>query len=224
MEAKKNKKYDLEQYKTTFFQIGLIVALVIILAAFNITKEKSISMLEREAGTDFIEEITLVTVQEPPKEIKTPLPKQIIEILQIVDNDTEIEDEPNFEDQDIDENMRVDIPVIRDVEEDEEDPIHIPDEMPKFPGGDIGLMKYLGSHVKYPNIARENGLEEKIYIRFCVTREGRVDKVSVLRGTEAILYKEALRVIKSLPKWKPGEKNGKKVSVWYTVPINFQLE
>ncbi len=224
MEAKKNKKHDLERFKISFFQVGLIIALVIILAAFNVTQEKSNITANYSSNTEFIEENVPITVQEPPKEIKIPLPQQVIEILQIVDDETDIEIDIEVEDQDVDETMRVDIPVIiNTIEEDDDPPIDIPDVMPKFPGGDIGLIKYLSSNVKYPNIARENGLQEKVYIRFCVTKKGLVDRVSVLRGTEPILYKEALRVIKALPKWKPGEKNGKKVSVWYTVPINFQL-
>ena len=226
METKKNKKSDLERYRTAFFQIGLISALVIMLAAFSLTQEKSNVIIGHLADSDYIEEMTQVTVQEPPKEIKVPMPKQVIEILQIVDNDADIEDEPEFEDQDIDEGTAIDyITTIEDPVEVEDDPIfNFVDKMPKFPGGDAGLVKYLGKKVKYPNIAKENGLEEKIYIRFCVTKKGKVERVSVLRGTEPILYKEALRVIKSLPEWEPGEKNGLKVNVWYTVPINFKLK
>ncbi|MEN8119866.1 MAG: energy transducer TonB [Bacteroidota bacterium] len=225
MKTKKNKKSDLERYRTAFFQIGLISALVIILAAFSLTQEKSNVIIGSRLDTDYIEEMTQVTVQEPPKELKVPMPKQVIEILQIVDNDTDIEDEPDFEDQDVGEDDASSyIPIELDDEVEDEPIFSFADKMPRFPGGDIGLVKYLGKHVNYPNIARENGLEEKIYIRFCVTKLGKVEKVRVLRGTEPILYKEALRVIKSLPKWEPGEKNGEKVSVWYTVPINFKLK
>ena len=226
MQTKKNKKSDIERYRTAFFQIGLISALVITLAAFSLTQEKSNVIIGRLADTDYIEEMTQVTVQEPPKELKVPMPKQVIEILQIVDNDADIEDEPEFENQDVDEGTAIDYnTTIEDPAEIEDDPIfNFVDKMPKFPGGDLGLVKYLGENVKYPNIAKENGLQEKIYIRFCVTKEGKVERISVLRGTEPILYKEALRVIKSLPEWEPGEKNGKKVSVWYTVPINFKLK
>lgn len=225
MEKKKNKKSNLERYRTTFFQIGLISALVIMLAAFSLTQEKSNVIVGERLDADYDEEMTIVTVQKPPEVIKVPMPKQVIEILQIVDDDTDIEEDIVF-DVDIDENTRVEFQmiIVDPIEEEEEIIFNFPDKMPEFPGGDRGLAKYLGRNVKYPNIARENGLEEKIYIRFCVTKEGKVERVSVLRGFEPILYKEALRVIKALPDWAPGEKNGKTVSVWYTVPINFKLK
>lgn len=225
METKKNKKSDIERYKTTFFQIGLIIALVVILAAFSLTQEKSTAIVGRLPDTEYTDESPPVTVQEPPKELKIPMPKQVIEILKIVNDDTDLDEELEVEDQDVGEETGIKINSIPLDEEVEDDSIiNFPDKKPKFPGGDIGLRKYLSRNVKYPNIARENGLEEKIYIRFCVTKEGKVERVSVLRGAEPILYKEAMRAIKLLPKWKPGEKNGKKVNVWYTVPINFKLE
>ena len=101
---------------------------------------------------------------------------------------------------------------------------HIVEKMPEFPGGNTELIKYIATNIKYPKSYQECAIEGKVYIRFCVTDSGIVEKVSVIRGVDPLLDKEAVRVVKTLPKWIPGEQNGKKVSVWYTVPVLFKLE
>lgn len=108
-------------------------------------------------------------------------------------------------------------------EEVEEQMFFIVEKMPEFPGGDLGLRNYIASNVQYPDTAREAGIEGKIYVRFCVTKNGSVSQVAIARGADPILNKEAIRVVKTLPKWKPGEHRGRKVNVWYTIPIDFSL-
>ncbi len=226
MELKKNPKSDLERWKSMFFQIGLVVSLGVILLAFNITQRKSnVDEFGKLDDVEFEDEDIPVTRQEKPPEIKPPPPQQVVEVLNIVDDETEIEDELDMEDAEADEDTQMEVVIIEEDEEDEEAQIFfIVEKMPVFPGGDLGLRKYIATHVKYPNIARENGIEGKVYIRFCVTSSGAVEKVSLARGVDPILDKEAIRVVKALPKWKPGEQRGKKVNVWYTVPINYQLQ
>ena len=226
MELKKNSKSDLEKWKSMFFQVGLIVSLGVILLAFSVTQKKSaVDELGRLADTEFEDEEIPVTRQEQPPEIKPPPPQQVVEVLNIVDDETEIEDELEVEDAEADEDTQVEIVEIAEEEEEEEAQIfYIVEKMPVFPGGELGLRKYIATHVKYPNIARENGIEGKVYIRFCVTSTGTIEKVSILRGVDPILDKESVRVVKALPKWEAGEQRGKKVNVWYTVPINFQLQ
>ena len=226
MELKKNPKSDLERWKSMFFQIGLVVSLGVILLAFNITQRKSnVDEFGKLDDVEFEDEDIPVTRQEKPPEIKPPPPQQVVEVLNIVDDETEIEDELDMEDAEADEDTQMEVVIIEEDEEEEEAQIFfIVEKMPVFPGGDLGLRKYIATHVKYPNIARENGIEGKVYIRFCVTSRGTVEKVSLARGVDPILDKEAIRVVKALPKWKPGEQRGKKVNVWYTVPINYQLQ
>jgi len=98
------------------------------------------------------------------------------------------------------------------------------EEMPEYPGGDVELRKYIAQNVQYPAVARENNIQGKVFIHFAVTSEGLVDKVTVYRGVDPVLDEEAVRVVKTLPRWKPGKQRGKPVSVWYTVPINFTLQ
>ncbi len=227
MELKKNPKADLERWKSTLFMIGLVISLGVVLAAFSVTQKKSaVDELQRLEDVDFEDEDIPVTRQEQPPEVKPPPPQQTIEVLTIVDDNTEIEDEFEMDDVEADDDTQVEIVDLGEEEEEEEEPeiFFIVETMPEFPGGELGLRKYIATHVKYPNIARENGIEGKVYVRFCVTSKGTVEKVSIARGVDPILDKEALRVVKALPKWKPGEQRGKKVNVWYTVPINFQLQ
>jgi periplasmic protein TonB len=95
--------------------------------------------------------------------------------------------------------------------------------MPSFPGGNIELLKYIADHLIYPGIAAENNIEGKVTIQFCVTPQGGVDKVTILRGVDPELDAEAIRVVKSLPKFNPGKQGGVPVPVWFQVPITFQL-
>ncbi len=99
----------------------------------------------------------------------------------------------------------------------------IVENMPQFPGKELGLKKHIAQNVIYPEEARKNGIEGKVYVRFVVTKAGAVDHVTIARGIDSLLNNEALRVVKTLPKWIPAEQNGEKVNVWYTVPINFSL-
>lgn len=99
------------------------------------------------------------------------------------------------------------------------------EQMPQFKGGDSELLNYILANVKYPQAAKESGKEGRVIVRFCVDKEGSVKNASILRGAEPELDKEALRVVNSLPSFeKVGYKNGKPVSVWYNIPINFALK
>jgi len=98
------------------------------------------------------------------------------------------------------------------------------EEMPAFPGGDKSMMEFIYANIQYPEIAKENNIQGRVILRFCVTYKGGVDQVSVMKGVDPALDNEAIRVIKSLPAWKPGKQGGKPVNVWYSVPITFQLK
>lgn len=98
------------------------------------------------------------------------------------------------------------------------------EQMPDFPGGQAALLKYLATNTVYPPIAKENDIEGTVYVQFVVDKGGSVGQVKVLRSVDKYLDKEAVRVVSSMPKWKPGKQNGKEVSVYYTVPIRFVLQ
>ena len=96
--------------------------------------------------------------------------------------------------------------------------------MPTYPGGNPALSKYINERLQYPARAMEKGIQGKVIIKFCVTAQGGVDMLSVFKGLDPDLDKEALRVIKSITKFNPGKKDGIAVPVWYLVPITFALK
>ena len=97
------------------------------------------------------------------------------------------------------------------------------DSQPEFPNGNDGLVKYLSENIKYPKKALKNGITGKVFVQFVIDKTGKVTNVTAVRGVEKSLDKEAVRVIKSMPKWKPGMKDGQPVKVKYTIPINFKF-
>ena len=97
------------------------------------------------------------------------------------------------------------------------------EQMPQYPGGETELLNFISKNLKYPESAIKNKIQGKVTMRFVVTESGEVDKVEVLRSLQADCDKEAIRVVKSLPKFIPGKQSGKLVSVWYTLPVNFKL-
>lgn len=98
------------------------------------------------------------------------------------------------------------------------------EQMPQFPGGDAALMKYLSSHIQYPAMAAENNVQGKVILQFVVEKDGKVGEVKVARSVDKDLDREAIRVVKSLPKFTPGRQNGQPVRVWYTLPVTFKLQ
>ncbi len=98
------------------------------------------------------------------------------------------------------------------------------EQMPQFPGGEAELMKYVANHIKYPTMAAENNIQGRVVVKFVVKKDGSVGEVQVLRGKDPDLDKEAVRVVRTLPKFIPGKMNGQAVSVWFTLPINFKLQ
>lgn len=107
--------------------------------------------------------------------------------------------------------------------EEKEVPYQAVEQMPQFPGGDAALMEYIQKNMKYPAIAAENGIQGRVIVRFVVSKTGDIQDVTVLRGVDSSLDKEAVRVIKSMPKWIPGKQNGNNVAVYFTVPVMFKL-
>ncbi|MCK4663484.1 MAG: energy transducer TonB [Bacteroidales bacterium] len=225
MEIKKTPKADLEKRRGYFLELGFVITLSLILLAFEWTSSKAgDSGLGELSDVDAEEEIIPITRQEEIKPPPPPPPPKVTEVLNIVEDDVEIEDELEIEDSEADQDTEVEIVDIEDDEEDEDAPIFfIVEDMPEFPGGDLELRKFIAQNVKYPEIAKENGIQGKVFIQFVVNKKGLVEKVKVMRGVDPSLDKEAIRVILSMPKWKPGKQRGKAVKVSYTVPINFQL-
>lgn len=226
MELKKNSKANLDKSRSIFFLIGMLISLALVFFAFNYATETSpIKDLGRIDEAYIDDDIVPIVRPEKIEEIKPPTPKPDIVELAIVEDDKVIKNEVEVFNSESKEDDKIEFVQITPKQEEEEETILIfASTPPSFPGGDLGLHKFISSKVRYPNAAREAGIEGKIYVRFCVTKSGKVEKISIIRGVDPLLDKEALRVVNLLPNWTPGENNGKKVSVWYTLPISFNLE
>lgn len=226
MEIKKSPKADLETKKAVFMQIGLVVALALVFAAFEwSTSDVAIGDMQMVEDVAAEEEIIPITRQE---EIKPPPPPpKVSDVLNIVEDNVELSSDLDLFDTEANEQTTVvEYAPVQVVEEDEADaPVFfIVEEMPAFPGGDEALRKYIAQSVKYPAIAQENGIQGRVFVAFVVNTRGEVTDVKVARGIDPSLDKEAIRVVQSMPKWTPGKQRGKAVKVSYTVPINFVLQ
>ena len=226
MDAKKSPKADLESKKVVFTQIGLIITLAIVLFAFNwkTYEKREIDLSQREI-VDIPEEIIPITEQKvkPPP---PPPPKQVT-VINIVDDDVEIEDEIEIDveaDQDTEIEEYVPIEVEDDEEVEEAQIFTVVESMPSFPGGDKARIRFLNENIEYPTMARESGIQGRVYVTFVVERNGMVTDVKILRGIGGGCDDEAIRVVKAMPKWIPGKQRGKPVRVQFTLPIKFTLQ
>ncbi len=227
MELKKSKKADLENKKGIFLQIGLVIVLGIILAAFEWSSRPNMeSSLGELADMDLEEEIIPITRQQDVKPPPPPPPPKVADVLMIVEDDVEIEDELIIEDAEADQNMQIEIVEFEEEEEvAEEEVFFIVEDMPSFQGkGQEGFRSWIAKNLRYPEIAAENGISGKVYVQFAVNSKGEVVDAVVVRGVDPALDKEASRVVMASPKWAPGKQRGKAVKVQFTFPINFVLQ
>ncbi|WP_163715978.1 energy transducer TonB [Mangrovibacterium lignilyticum] len=232
MEVKKYPRVDLERYHNFFVEIGLILALGICFIAFEWKSPvKEVRDLGGVAVQEIETEIIPITRQEQVRPPEPPPPPKVVEVLNIVSNDVEIDKELEIEDTEADEATVVEVsPIVTTVEhaveeEEKEDPIfYIVENMPEFPGGQLALRKFIADAIKYPVIAQENGIQGKVYVNFVVGKDGQVTNARVIRSVDPALDKEALRVVNSLPRWKPGMQQGEPVRVAFSVPISFVLQ
>jgi protein TonB len=226
MEEKKSPKANLENKKLMFIQIGMVISLLVAWMAFEHKsydkREIDPSLLNREVVLD--EEMVEITKQEEQKPQPVEMPKQTTQ-LEIVQDDVEVEDiEINAE---VEQNEVIEeyvAPEVVDEEVVEQEIFKIVEEMPSFPGGEAKLMEYVGKNIKYPQIARETGIQGRVFVNFVVEPDGSVSNVTVLRGIGGGCDEEAMRVVKNMPKWKPGKQRGKAVRVQYMLPVNFRLQ
>lgn len=160
--------------------------------------------------------------------IVTPPPApEVVAVEELVVVEDEVETEAAIISvEDDDEWAYAEPAVAEEDEEDEEDVIYqIVETMPEFPGGSQAMFNFLSENIHYPAIAAENGIQGKVQCQFVVNKDGSIEDVQVVRSAgEPSLDKEAIRLLKSMPKWNPGKQRGKPVRVKYTIPVNFKLE
>lgn len=218
MEIKKTPKADLENKKSTWLLVGYVIVLAFMFIAFEWTK-RDIKIDTSQAITDLVFEEEIIPITEQPEQAAPPPPPAappIAETLTIVEDDADVEETTIATSEETNQAVEIKyVPVAVEEEEPEEQTIfEVVEQMPEFPnGGMAGLMQYLSKNIKYPTIAQENGTQGRVTVQFVVNRDGSIVDAKVLRGVDPYLDKEAIRVISSMPKWKPGMQRGKAVRV-----------
>ena len=229
MEIKKSDKASLENKKLLFTEIGLVAALGIVYGAFNYsTKEAEVAALEDTTEMADVEEMVAIQQETPPPPPEAPNIPVLSDQIDIVDDDIKVDD--MFQTLEDDASTGVEIMDYKEEEVQEEEveeeaiPFQLVEEKPSFNGGDANeFSKWVNSKLVYPEIAKENGVQGRVTLQFTVEKDGSVTNVKVLRGVDSSLDKEAVRVVQSSPKWKPGKQRDRPVKVTYTFPVIFQL-
>ena len=228
MEIKKTPKADLENRRTLYTEIGLVVALLVVWGAFSYsTKEKAVASLGEDTQVVEVEDMVPITQETPPPPPEAPKIPVLSDQIDIVEDDIKVED--NFMSLEDDANLGVEImdyveEVKEEVVEEEAIPFQLVEEKPSFNGGDANeFSKWVNSKLQYPEIAKENGVQGRVTLQFTVNPDGSVSNVKVLRSVDSSLDKEAVRVVSMSPKWKPGKQRDRAVKVTYTFPVIFQL-
>ena len=226
MQIKKSEKASLEKDKLMYVLMGLVFVLSLCYVALEWTEREVTKYEVTDTDLFFEEEIEIQqTTQETPPPPPPPAVQEV-EVLNVVEDNVETESiEVNTED-DKEVEVVIAAPVEAPVEEEEEEVVFmVVESMPEFPGGQQALFKYLSENIKYPVIAQENGIQGKVVCQFTVNKDGSIVDIEVVRsGGDPSLDKEAVRVIKTMPKWKPGKQRGKPVRVKFTVPVSFKLQ
>ena len=228
MEIKKSPKADLESKKLTFALIGLVVTLFIVWRVFEYKSYDKQIVDDLQKTVEVIEEeMVEITKQEQPKP-QPPAPKQQVTQIEIVDNEEEIEEEIEIDAEvsqdEVLEEYDFTPPEIEEEEIVEAEIFKVVEEMPEFPGGAAKMMEFIQKNIKYPMMARESDIQGRVFVNFVVEPDGSITNVTVMRGIGGGCDEEALRVVQSMPNWKPGKQRGSAVRCSFTVPIIFKLQ
>lgn len=226
MELKKSPKADLNNKRGLLLEIGLVVSLLLVIAAFAYTPKEYRIEIVTEYVAPVEEEITEVTRQDqkPPEAPKKVEVKVITDMLEVVTNDTKITTDVDFAE--FDENTEViqQVEVKEEVIEDDQ-PFLIAETMPSFQGGDLNKFRaWVQQNIRFPQIALENGIRGRVVLSFVIEKDGRLTNIQVLQSPDRSLSDEAIRVLSKSPKWSPGKQRNQVVRVKYTLPVDFRVQ
>lgn len=224
METKKSEKAKVGGLASYF--IGFIIGLAVMFVALEWTS-RSDDTSDTYIGSDIHIEQEMVPITLPEKKTVPPPPSAVkpADIIKIIEDDDMAEEEDVMISTDNEEYIDIsNIDVIMVEPEPEDDtPFMVVEDMPEFPGGTSALMEYLRKNIKYPSLCRESNIQGRVIISFVVNKDGKIVDAEVVKSVHPLLDREALRVVSSMPAWKPGMQRGKPVRVRYTVPVNFRL-
>lgn len=235
MQPKKSEKADLENIRSLFLLTGLLTSLLlcIILIQWK-TYDQSIADLG-ELDVEVDDEIIPITNRDlaPPPPPPPPPP----EVIEVVEDDVELEEELEIQTTETDMMEEVEVIEMEEEESDEVLSFAVVESVPIFPGCEDSknnderklcfqqkILQFVGREFKFPEMARQMGIQGKVYVNFVFEKDGSISDVKVVRGVDDLLDNEALRVVKSIPKVQPAKQRGKPVRMSFTLPINAKLQ
>ncbi len=225
MEIKKTPKADLQNKRGLLLEIGLIVAIGLMIAAFAVSQpEQKIQEIDMKIAS-VEEDIVEITRQDqkPPEPVKQTI-TVVSDIINVVTNDRKITTDVTFADFG---ETDIVVPVIAKKEEqhDSDEPFIVAEVMPSFQGGDLSTFRtWVQKQLKYPSIASENGISGKVIISFVIEKDGSLTNITVLQTPDRSLSEEAIRVLQTSPKWTPGKQRSAPVRVKYNLPVEFKIQ
>lgn len=235
MDPKKTPKADLENFRGLFTLTGMVLALLISIIAieWKVYDESvaDLGELEVEINDEDVP-ITQRELQPPP-----PPPPPPPEVIEVVEDDVELEDELEIQSTETDEMEEVEVIEMEEEVSDEVLSFAVVESVPVFPGCEDAvtndekkmcfnqkIMQYVARNFEFPEMARQMGIQGRVYVSFVVERDGSFSNIEVLRGVDPLLDEEAIRVVKSMPKVEPAKQRGKAVRMNFTLPINARLQ
>ncbi len=227
MEIKKDPSLIMENKRFPRFLIGMVFSLSLVFVALEWTNsDKQVTAPTKyEIIWEDEELVPITTMNDIKPKVLPPAPPKIIEEIQIIENDSKLDEIPVETTEDLNQLVAVKhVDVIIEEPVEEEEVFTIVETMPEFPGGEAALRKFLADNIRYPTLAQENGIQGKVVIEFIIGKDGGVYDIAVNRSVEGSLDKEAVRVVNLMPKWIPGKKNGKTVKVKYFLPVLFRFQ
>ncbi len=229
MEIKKYDKYSLDKKRVFFLQIGFILSLLIILALFEIvtTGETNTEVSEIvEMELEYVP-IEIVRTKPPAEEIAKPTNNEFLKIVNDNTQTADYEDINSIKSKEytsiqVTEYSTEEITHI-DILNYNKKPIYMPNKCKTQEESEREILRFIKKNMVYPEEARENGMQAKIYVKFMIDKNGILKNPIILNKSDKLFEKEAIRIIKKLNTWEAGYENGQKVDMWYTIPIVFKL-
>ena len=229
---------ELRSQKSTNILIGLVLAFASLFVAFEFTQREVKAVEDNDKIYDFKMEEDMIPITQQQEMVAPPpaAAPTVMEFINEVEDDTELPEEEVETTEEVNQAITAVVgtgapsavvptgPVGPVVEVDDDERIYeVVEENAQFPGGDEACMKWLAEHLKYPSICQEQGVQGRVFLKFVVNRDGSIVDVEIVRSPDPNLSKEAERVVKMMPKWKPARQGNKTVRARFNLPVNFRL-
>ena len=236
MEIRKSPKADLEHRRTSWFLMGLVVAVAGLFVALEYSYTDSGLSLDFDIDDEATFDLELAPLADEQDMVALTPPKQepprVADKLNVVDDeqtpDEQPEDEPDIapiegvDEASIDQ-AQVEETLPMETGKEPTEAFRVVEELPEFPGGAVAMMKWLTRNLRYPNSAQQRKVQGRVVAQFIVNTDGSLSDISIVQPVESTLDREAMRVLRLMPKWKAGQQDGKPCRTMVCIPIVFKL-